>query len=71
MELSNSYIVPVIIALVEVVKRAGLPTRWLPVSAIVLGLIYAYFSTTGYLEGLILGLSAVGLWSGVRAASGR
>ena len=71
MELTDSYVIPLIIALVEVIKRAGLNHRWLPVSAVVLGLGWSFLTDGNYLQGLVAGLTSVGLFSGVRATSGK
>ena len=64
-----------VVALVQVVKMAtGLNTRYAPLVALLLSFILIYaFSITenvpltwvGIQNGLIAGLSAVGLWSGV------
>ncbi|MGE5396392.1 MAG: hypothetical protein ACM3MK_02510 [Chitinophagales bacterium] len=66
-------VIPVINGLVEVAKRAGLNNRYCPIVAIVLGLMAgiglrdpAQNIAIGILEGLILGLSAVGMYSGAR-----
>lgn len=73
--------VPLIVALVEAAKAAGLPPRWAGVLAVVLGLLtsLAYRATESVsdgrawvdatLLGLALGLSAAGLYSGTRAAA--
>ncbi len=70
-------IAAVIVGLVELAKGQGLPSRYAPVLAVVLGLAFA---TLGRLDdptagtwlqvellGLITGLSASGLYSGARA----
>lgn len=71
MELTDSYTIPLIIALVEVIKRAGLNPRWLPVCAIGLGLVWSYFTGADYFQGLIAGLASIGLFSGVKATNGK
>ena len=64
-------LVPVVIGLVEVVKRIGLSDRYLPLSAIILGAVGAIalagFSPIVVLGGIVVGLSSVGLFSGTRA----
>jgi hypothetical protein len=69
----------VIVALVEGAKRLGLPTRWAPLLAVCLGLlcgilaqlaavapsVHLWFEVAG--RGIILGLSAGGLYSGAKA----
>jgi L-lactate permease len=65
-------LVPIIIALVQVAKRMGLALRYLPFLAIVLGIAASYFYVfpehpkRAVLEGIVMGLSAVGLWSGIK-----
>lgn len=64
--------IPVIVGVVAAMKEVGLPSRWAPLSAIALGLVLYYFFSPAFMwenmfEGLIAGLSASGLWSGVKA----
>ncbi len=68
----------VIVALVEGAKRAGLPVRWAPVLAVLLGLVcgllaqaaavaprvHLWYEAAG--TGIALGLSAAGLYSGTK-----
>jgi hypothetical protein len=66
--------VPVIIGLVEVAKRMGLPTAWAPVVAVGLGLLWSVTEAIvgpgpgpeavwqAIVRGLALGLSAAGLY---------
>lgn len=72
----------VIVALVEGAKRLGLPARWAPLAAVLLGLTCAVLSHLGAVVpsvhrwyeavggGIVLGLSAAGLYSGTRAVAG-
>ena len=69
----------VIVALVEGAKRLGVPARWAPLLAVVLGLAYGVLvhvavvapSAGGWLDtasgGIVLGLTAAGLYSGAKA----
>ncbi len=71
--------VPLVIGLVEAAKRLGLSSRWAPALAVGLGaaLSLGYRAALGLpggeawaqatLNGLALGLAAVGLYSGGRA----
>jgi len=65
-------IVPLIIALVEVFKRFGMPKQTLPPLAIIFGVVagIVYIAPDdlpqAILVGLVMGLSAVGLFSGVK-----
>ena len=72
--------VGLIIAIAEAVKRLGLENRWIPILDVLLGLtsgvfIYGlslgYGVATGALIGLALGLSACGLFSGVKNTIGK
>lgn len=60
--------VAIIIALNEVIKRAGLGTKWITAISVVLGLVAGYFfldATTikdAILNGIMVGLSANGLF---------
>lgn len=69
----------VIVALVEGAKRLGLPARWAPLLALCLGLVcgisahlaavapsvHPWYEAAG--GGIVLGLSAAGLYSGTKA----
>lgn len=62
--------VPAIVALTNLAKRAGLPSRWAPLVSVLVGVAVAcgdaYSTGTGYLDavarGIILGLTASGLY---------
>lgn len=65
----------VIIGLAEVGKQIGLPKKWIPLFDLILGigigiLIYGYAQGLGLINGLVLGtalgLSACGLFSGIK-----
>lgn len=67
--------VAVIIGLAEIIKRAGLDAKYIPVLDIILGLIsgvcvYGYMMEYGIAKGILLGialgLSACGLFSGIK-----
>lgn len=67
-------LIPIILGLVEVIKRAGLPSRFLPLIAILLGATAYYFIPGldgSILDGIVAGLAASGLWSGSRAVVGK
>jgi hypothetical protein len=65
--------IPVVLGLVSVAKISGLPERWAALGSVVLGLIVA--ALLGFsggwkeivLAGIVLGLSASGLYSGAKA----
>jgi hypothetical protein len=65
-------LVPLIMALVGLLRQVGLPTRWAPLAAVVFGVAAGVVYVApddpaqGVLVGLALGLSAVGLYSGVK-----
>lgn len=65
-------LIPIIIALVQVAKMMGVSGRYLPLLAIALGIAASYFYVfpddpkRSVLEGIVMGLTAVGLWSGVK-----
>jgi hypothetical protein len=64
-------LVPLLIGLVEVAKQTGLPVRWVPVTTLALAVFLGYFIGIDWIQGLVFGLSACGLWSGVKATVGR
>lgn len=69
-------IVAVIVGVVQVVKMAGLPSRFAALFSIALGLVAAFLvapeATTGLtaFNGVLYGLMASGLYSGVRSTTG-
>lgn len=68
-------LVPVVVGVTQVVKMSGLPTQWIPLTSLVLGVLGAFliggwaFSGAVVLQGIIAGLSASGLWSGVKTTT--
>ena len=62
--------VPAIVALTNLAKRSGLPSRWAPLVSVLVGVAVAcgdaYSTGSGYLDavarGIILGLTASGLY---------
>jgi len=71
-DLYDACLIPLIIGLVELLKGVGLNNRFLPVASLILGIaagiIYVYPDDlkSGILAGIILGLSACGLYSGTK-----
>ena len=67
-------LVPVVIGLVQGIRTLGLPDRYAPVASIVLGILGAFVFPAvtiplTILSGIVVGLSACGLYSGVRATA--
>lgn len=66
--------IPVILGLIELVKLFNVDQKYCPIIAIVLGQVFgfalAYFGNTiqyqAAIQGLVVGLGAVGLYSGVK-----
>lgn len=63
--------VPLIIAIAELAKRTGLSIKYVPLFAVIFSVAAFYLFGVGevgsrVLEGVITGLSAVGLYSGVK-----
>lgn len=72
MTVENLAVVPVVIGLVEAIKRTGVPSNWSPLVALVFGVIGAFVfpaATLGLtmLSGVTIGLMASGLYSGGKA----
>ena len=67
--LLDATLVPIIIALVAITKKAGVASNWLPVIAVVLGVlgVWVYNQNPEWLAGIIIGLSAVGLHAGTKS----
>jgi len=72
MEIYGYAIIPIVIGLVEVLKRAGLPKNLAPLASVILGIVISIFYLTpdnilqAVFLGTVIGLSAVGLYSGAR-----
>lgn len=62
-------VIPIIVGLVELLKGVGLPKKWCPVASVVLGIVggVVYLCPSdvkmGIISGLVIGLSASGLYS--------
>lgn len=77
--LAPSAQVALVIGLAEVCKRLGLPSRFIPLVDVGLGLLsgVGVYGTMGYdlmtsiVIGLAVGLSACGLFSGIKNVSGK
>lgn len=64
-------IIPILIGILEVFKKLGLPVKYVPVLSLLLGVL-ASVSVSGlavenFIQGLVYGLSACGLYSGTKA----
>lgn len=72
MEITGTFValIPIVIALVGVAKGVGLSTQYAPIFAIILGILGAVglsgLSFPVALSGIVVGLSAMGLYSGTK-----
>lgn len=61
-----SFFSPIVIGLVAVARMSGVPSRWLPLASLIIGIIFGLLfiglSLIGALCGIALGLAAVGLY---------
>lgn len=69
--LDVTVVVALILGIVEMSKRLGLPSKWSPVLSLVLGVAYSFTLGEGaaaelIVEGIVLGLTASGLYSGTK-----
>lgn len=65
--MDKAIIIPMILALTEIVKRFGISSKYAPLVSIVLGVGISFLTSVSInsaLEGVVFGLSASGLWSG-------
>lgn len=75
--ITTAVLLAVTIGVVEIFKQLGVDKRWCPLIALVVGVLLtvglAFFDATFtvVVTGLTIGLSAVGLYSGVRATIGK
>lgn len=62
--------IPIITGLCELAKQLGVPKKWIPLLSVVLGVFFGVFYVSpsnvleGVLQGLVIGLSSIGLYSG-------
>lgn len=67
--------IPVVLGLVELMKRLGLPSKWAPLTSMALGLVSGFFymapgePAKAILTGIVVGLGASGLWSGSKTTA--
>jgi len=72
MEYAGIALIPLVIGLAEVIKRIGLNSKFVPLVNLILGLIAGIIFLNpgdikaGIIQGLFIGLSASGLYSGVK-----
>lgn len=65
-------LVPVILAMVELLKRVGIPKKLSPVVSLLLGILSGFYYLApgdpkkAIFLGLVIGLSAIGLFSGTK-----
>lgn len=77
MEYTSVAIVPLLIGVLEVFKKLGLNHKYIPMFSLILGIGIglALFgggdAIEGIIEGIFIGLSAVGLYSGTRNTMGK
>jgi len=76
-EVTDALLIGLIISLVELAVRVGLPKRFAPVLAIVLGVaggivyIFPGDAKMGLLVGLMMGLASVGMYSSTKNVIGK
>lgn len=63
--------VPLVLALVQLMKQVGLPSMYAPILSVITGVALVGLVNGAGVEsvmtGLVVGLSASGLWSGTKA----
>lgn len=67
--------IALIVGIAEIIKRAGCPTKYIPIVDLILGIVFGicvtglmldYGVPKGILVGIAFGLSACGLFSGIK-----
>lgn len=75
MELTTAFaaLIPVVMGIVQILKKTGLPTRFAPLASLVLGIVGAiYFvshDTNGVMQGIMVGIMASGIHSSVKTSA--
>lgn len=73
MEIYDVVLIPLIIGLVQLLRMTGLKNRFLPLASLIFGILAGIFYVYpedikgGILIGLMMGLSASGMYSGGKA----
>ena len=67
MESPEILLVPLVIGLVQVAKEAGLPPRLVPWLTLAIAQFLGFFIGIDWIQALVFGLSAMGLWSGAKS----
>jgi hypothetical protein len=77
MEISTQFLilVPVVISLVQVFKLSGFPSQFAPLISLLLGVAVVFIVdgapvSTLILQGILVGLTSSGLFSGVKSTLG-
>lgn len=74
--MNSAIIIAIITGLIEIFKKLGLNTKFAPVISVILGLFFAFLCgeytviADIVINGLIIGLSACGLYSGAKTLIG-
>lgn len=70
--MQEAIIVPLIAGVIQVLKVSGLPKRYLPLTALTVGVAVGLSTATtleAAIAGAVFGLSAVGLYEGYKQAT--
>jgi L-cystine uptake protein TcyP (sodium:dicarboxylate symporter family) len=65
-------LIPVLIGILEAIKRSGFNSKFIPILSIIIGIVFGIFYSgfnikEGIITGIYIGLSAVGLYSGTKS----
>ena len=74
MEITYLTGIPVIMGLTEIVKKVGMDNQLLPVFNLFIGVVWSLFffsPTEAVLQGVVLGLTAAGLFRSTKVITGR
>lgn len=72
MNMNETVIIPIIMSIVELVKRLGMPKKFSAVIAVIIGALIGVFFIEpqsikiGIFKGIVYGLTASGLYSGTK-----
>jgi len=65
-----SFWTAVVMGVTQALKIMGLPKKLIPATSVLFGVAFGLITSFGWEMGIVIGLTACGLWSGTKATTG-